>query len=978
MRRAPAAGLLAALLAGCGSAPPSSTGTTGTGGSAGHGGATSTSSSTTTTTTPGTGGAGGGAPQCRGVPVPAGDAPLGADGRSVDVACAGVTLHVAVVESGVLRLRYQGATPASGRASYAVVGTPAADVHPLLGSTADTVLVCTDDLLLEVGRADCHVRARAADGTVILEDPAGGGYFEGQDLGRGVARAAADGEHFYGFGEKTGPLDKRGQALTFWNTDAYQPAFGGYPPDADPLYQSIPFFLGLRGAAAYGVFLDDPHRLRFDLGKADPQRYTLSTAGDEIDQYLLAGPALRDVLARYTRLTGTMPLPPRWSLGYHQSRWGYSPDTEVLAIAGELRSRKLPADAMWLDIQHMNGFRSFTWDPATFPDPADLVQKLGAQGLHAVTIVDPGIKVDPAYDIYADGLAQGAFVSRAGAPYVGQVWPGDASFPDFTAPAVRAWWQTLVARDLGQGVDGLWIDMNEPSNFVMGTNGTVPEDAVCAGDGTPGTMADLHNVYGLSEARATYEGMRAAAPDRRPFVLTRAGFAGIQRYAAVWTGDAPSTWATLRGTLPMLLGMGLSGLPFVGSDVGGYSGGATPELFARWMELGSFSPFFRGHVTSGVPGQEPWQFGTEVEDLSREAMTERYRLLPYLYSLFHEAATTGAPVLRPLVYEFQADPASATVDDEALLGPWLLLAPALDAGATTRTVTLPPGRWFEARSGAVHEGPAQLAMGLTLAALPTFVREGAIVPRFEAGQWSDEKPSPTLSLDVYPAAAETAFTLYEDDGVSFAHQQGVRAEVTYAAQRLAGGARLTASARVGSYAPPARSLRVRVRRVDHPVTEVRLGGQALAGFSGEDAAVAAGKGWFYDARDLSLLVVLPDQAGFTLEMDYDPALVELAPPVLMRFHVQVPAGTPVGTPISIATSASGWTQQALDWDPGMTGASGLVSVPRGDWVFYKYTRGGWATVEKWPACVEATNRYAQGAAHPDKEDTVFGWADWCP
>ncbi|MFT3770715.1 MAG: glycoside hydrolase family 31 protein [Minicystis sp.] len=967
MRRARLAFLALTFLIGCdggGVSPSTASGASSSAG--GAGGMT------------GTGGGGGGVPTCRGTPIPAGDVPVGADGRSIDVACGGVSLSVAVVESGVVRLHYQGSVKPSGRASYAVVGQPSAEAHPLIGSTKDSVLVCTDDVLIEVARADCRVRAAGSDGTVILEDPEGGGYYEGKGLGRGVVRNAEAGEHFYGLGEKTGPLDKRGRVMAFWNTDAYQPAFGGYPPDADPLYQSIPFFIGLRGVAAYGVFLDDTHRLRFDMASTDTQRYTLDTAGDEVDQYLITGPAMRDVIERYTRLTGRMPLPPRWSLGYHQSRWGYSPDTEVLAVAEELRNRRLPADAMWLDIQHMDGFRSFTWDPSGFADPAGLVQGLGALGMHAVTIVDPGIKVDPGYDVYADGLAKGYFVKQNGVPYVGQVWPGDASFPDFTSPDVRAWWGTLVERDLDEGVTGLWIDMNEPSNFVAGTEGTVPGDAVCAGDGTPGTMADLHNVYALNEARATYEGMRAAAPDRRPFVLTRAGYAGVQRYAAVWTGDAPSTWPTLQGTVPMLLGMGLSGLPFVGSDVGGYSGGATAELFARWMQVGSFSPFFRGHVTSGVSGQEPWNFGTEVEDISRNVMTDRYRLLPYLYSLFWEATQTGAPVLRPLVYEFQSDAASTTVGDEAMLGPYLLFAPVLDQGTMTRTVYLPPGRWFEARSGAVHEGPETFAANLTLGAMPAYVREGAILPRFDAGAWTDEKPSKKLYLDLYPAAAESRFTLYEDDGASFAYEQGQSAKVTYSLQRLAGGAKLTVSPRQGAYLPPARALVVRVRRVDHGVTAVRLSGQPLAMFADEDALMAAGKGYFYDARDLSVLVVIPDQAGFDLAMDYDPTLGDPAPTVLMRFSVKLPPGTPTGTKIHIATSASGWTHQPLEWDAGMTSASGLVPVPRGDWVFYKYTRGGWPTVEKWPGCVEATNRYEMGAAHPDKQDTVFGWADWCP
>lgn len=801
--------------------------------------------------------------ECRRASLPAGDAPVGADGRSIAVACGGTTLTVEVIEGGVVRLRYRGSTMPSGRASYAVVGQPDPAAHPRFGSTPDTVLVCTDELLLQVSRNDCRLRAASADGTVLVEDPEGAGYFEGRDLGRGVTRAAAPGERFYGFGEKTGPLDKRGRAMTFWNTDAYS-------PDAGPLYQSIPFFIGLRGGVAYGVFLDDTHRLRFDMAAADPSRYVLATAGDEVDQYLFAGPAIRDVVERYTRLTGRMSLPPRWTLGYHQSRWGYYPDTQVDSVAREFRRRGLPADGIWLDIQHLDGFRSFTWDPRGFPDPAGLVQRLGAIGFKTVVIVDPGLKVDPAWDVYAEGLAQGAFLTRNGRPYVGRVWPGAAVFPDFSAPDARAFWERLVPRTLDKGVQGLWIDMNEPSSFVAEEGGTVPGDVACAGDGVPGTMADLHQVYALNEARATYEGMRAAAPSRRPFVLTRAGFAGVQRYAAVWTGDVPSTWSALRDQLPLLLGMGLSGLAFVGSDVGGFHGGASPELFARWMELGAVSPFFRGHLVRNVPGQEPWQFGPEVEEISRAVMTERYRRLPYLYSLFHEAAQTGAPVLRPLVFEFQGDPASAAVEDEAMLGPYLLVAPILDQGATRRPVYLPPGRWFEERTGAVHEGPQTVASDASLGTLPTYVREGAVVPRLDPVAWSDEKPSATLFLDLYPGRAATRSLLYEDDGISFGYEQGRSVEVAYSLQQLSTGARLVASPRLGTFVPPPRTLEVRFHLVAQSTSAVRLSGQPLPAFSSVDALNAAGAGYFHDVRNHALVARFPETDGFTLDLDCGP------------------------------------------------------------------------------------------------------------
>lgn len=961
MLRRPLAALLLAALPGCGDPPGDPTGS-------GGAGAGSTSSQ---------GGAGGSpASSCHGEEIAPLDLPVSADGLSVVVPCAAQALSVTVIDPAIVRLAFDSAEDA--RPSYAALPQPAPAEKPVFGAAAGAVIVCTEQIRLEIRAQDCHVRATDPAGAVILESPEGGGGVASDGGQKTVRWAAPPGERYYGFGEKTGPLDKRGRSMVFYNTDAYDAAFGGYPPDADPLYASVPFFVALRGAAAHGFFLDNTHRLTIDVAAADEDEIRITAADGPVDQYLFAGPSIAEVVERYTRLTGRIPLPPRWSLGFHQSRWGYSPDTKILAIADELRSRSIPADAMWLDIQHMDGFRSFTWDPVTFPDPDGLTAALAGKGFRSVAIVDPGIKVDPAWDVYTTGVEEGLFLKGPdGDPYVGEVWPGPAVFPDFSDPAARDYWGSLVPRTLGEGVSGLWIDMNEPSNFTGQKGGTVPDELVCDGDGVATTMAEMHNVYAMNEARATYGGMQAFAPDERPFLLTRAGYAGVQRWAAMWTGDAPSSWATLRGTLPMLLGMGLSGLTFSGSDVGGYSGFATPELYARWMLVGSISPFFRAHVTSGVNDQEPWQFGIEVTDVSRAAIEERYRLMPYLYSLFYEASRTGAPVLRPLVYEFQADPQTHTLDDQAMLGPYLLFAPVLDEGATKRSFYLPEGRWFEAWSGAIHEGPKAVETEVVLGALPAFVREGAIVPRRDLVQFTDEKPITTLHLDVYPAEEATSFSLYEDDGHSMSYEGGAHSITTYSTQRSATGAALSAGPREGSFTPPPRDLVIRVRRVDHPPTGVTLEGQPLPALATMAAFDATSQGYFHDDRDLSILVRFPDPGPFDLVLEYDPSIQDPAPDVLMQFEVTVPAGTPQDPPIHFASSANGWTHQPLPW-LGPEKAGGLISVPRGKYLFYKYTRGDWSSVEKYPGCVEANNRYELGKAHPVKQDTVWAWADMCP
>ena len=769
-------------------------------------------------------------------------------------------VRLEALDGGIVHVRY-----GSGDTHSWVVGEIARDASATVGER----VLCTAAMTVRVD--DLGIHAVAPDGTVIADDA--------QPFAPGALVRAAHGDRVYGLGERTGGLDRRGRAWTFWNTDAYDPAFGGWHPDQDPMYQSIPFEVHLAGTA-FGVFTDVTRKMTIDLG-GDTDR--VITDGP-IDQYLIAGPRIADVVDRYTQLTGRPALPPRWALGFQQSRWGYANADEVEAVAAKFRALDLPATAMWLDIQHLRGFRSFTFDPGAFPDPRGMIARLAARGFHVVAIEDPGIKVDPGWDVYDSGKPY--FI------YEGTAWPGAAAFPDLSAPAARTWWSGLVARDLDLGISGIWLDVNEPTTFPEGGGGTtVPDDIAVDGDGAPATMAALHNAYALFEARATRE---AGAP----FVLSRAGYAGIQRYAGAWTGDTPSTWWGLQQTLPMLLGMGLSGEPLVGSDIGGYSGRATPELYARWLALGAISPFSRAHVTNGVPGQEPWQFGVEVTDAARDWLKLRERLEPYLYSLADEAARTGAAILRPLVWEFQDDPAVATLADEAMLGPWLLAAPVVDEGATTRRIYLPAGRWYELASDEVIEGPTTIEVPLRVAALPIFVRAGAIVPTSEA-------------IEIYPGRERSEFVLADETS-----------RTTIAYEPAADGGTVTIS--------PPRALAVRLHRIDHGATDP-------------------------NARTLTATVT--DAMTF----HFDPALDAPHPPIAVTFEVHVPAATPTDVPIAIASSATGWTHVPLAWvAPGV--ARGTITATRGDWIDYKVTRGAWTTVEKQADCSEVPNRVRIAAA----------------
>ncbi|HVA89092.1 MAG TPA: TIM-barrel domain-containing protein, partial [Chloroflexota bacterium] len=461
-----------------------------------------------------------------------------------------------------------------------------------------------------------------------------------------IAKAMAADEVYLGFGQRIGLPDRRGRIVTNWTSDPTH----GHHRGMDNLYQAHPVFLAQRPGLAWGLFLHSTWLSRFDVGATHQDTLEILTHGYELDYYLLYGPSPAEVVERLTGLVGRPALPPLWSLGYHQSRWGYDSAKKALALANGFRDRALPLDAIHLDIDYMRGYRDFTWDPARFPDPPALIAALRAQQVRVVTIIDPGVKydLDAGYAPADQGLAQDVFVRTAdGTPLTGYCWPDAALFPDFTRAATRAWWGACHRDLVEAGVAGIWNDMNEPSIFERpfseggGEQVPMPPDTPLGEAGERTTPAEAHNIYGLLMCRATYEGLRALRPDQRPWVLTRSGYTGLQRYAVAWMGDNHSWWEHLEASVTQLAGMGLSGIPHVGVDIGGYFENASGELYARWIALGAFYPFMRTHSMIGVADQEPWAFGPRVEAVARQFINLRYRLLPYLYTLAHLASRTG-------------------------------------------------------------------------------------------------------------------------------------------------------------------------------------------------------------------------------------------------------------------------------------------------------------------------------------------------
>ena len=544
-----------------------------------------------------------------------------------------------------------------------------------------------------------------------------------------------------GFGERTGRLNRLGQAMDHHTVDVVAVhAHHWRRDDFDPAYVAIPLaILKLAGGAYVGLFFDNPGRTILDVGKRLDDTLMFQAMDGPTDLYLLAGPTLRDVTRHFAELTGRAELPPLWAIGHHQCRWGYEREEDFRRLAARFQEHDIPNGVLWYDIDYMDAYRVFTWDGHDFPDPRRLNDDLRAAGFHTVAIVDPGVKRDPGYPVYDTGIAADVFCQTAsGRPYIGSVWPGDSLFPDFTLPEARDWWAGHLARWMtASGIDGAWLDMNDPatgessSDEMRFERGHTPHDR-------------FHNQYAhfmCAASRAAFEQMD---PRRRPFLLTRSAATGTQRHAAVWTGDNDSNWQHLRMSIPNTLNLGLSGVAFNGPDVGGFMGNTTPELLTRWYQAGFLFPFFRNHSCEGTTRQEPWEFGPVVRARIADAIRSRYRLLPTVYQLFWEHHLHGDPILRPLCYEFD-DIGLEQVDDQFLLGPSLLAAPMLHSRdenhelmvngrpAQVRAVTLPAGcGWFDLNRGEWLAGGQTVRYDVGADESPLFVREGSILP-YHAG-----------------------------------------------------------------------------------------------------------------------------------------------------------------------------------------------------------------------------------------------------
>ena len=768
------------------------------------------------------------------------------DGRRLDLRCGEAAVRIELLTPELLRVRLAPDGPFDHGFSYAVAREewPAAEAAFLVGE--DALELRSAALSCRIQRSPCRISFHDPLGRLLAGDAEGLGWGEPIDGDRPAIcrQRLLPGARFYGLGEKAFPMARRGRRFELYNTD---PAC--YALHDDPIYQSIPFFLGLvalessplggqasQASAAYGLLLDNASRSFFDFGHSHGDTLSFEATAGELRYYFMAAPSLSGVLESYGELTGRMTLPPLWALGFHQARWSYPDEATVRELASQFRQRSIPCDALYLDIDYMDGFRCFTWNQEAFPSYRGMIADLQTEGIKTVAIIDAGVKVDPGYAVHDDGLARGAFVRQAdGSLFMAPVWPGDCYFPDFTDPAVRAWWGQLYAGLLEDGIAGFWNDMNEPALF---DDMILPDDAPFHLEGHGASHRQMHNVYGTQMARATAEGLDRLRPGQRHLVISRAAYAGHQRHAMVWTGDNFSTWEHLRLTVAMGLSLGLSGIPFHGADVGGFAGDCTGELLARWTQLGAFTPFFRNHAAMGSVDQEPWAFGPAIEAICRRAIELRYELLPAIYSAFWEAAQSGLPIMRPLVLSYQYDGRVADLDDQFKLGSDLLVAPVLEPGAAGRSVYLPAGQWYDFWTGERLAGGRDIWADAPLDTIPLYAKAGTVLPMQPVQQHTDEPPAETITLRVYPGVGESLW--YEDDGRTLAYQTGAFRLTRFAVRGDERWVKVQVS-REGAFASPRRRWAWQVYGLAAAPDTVEVDGATV-------------EGWQYDAARRVLAV----------------------------------------------------------------------------------------------------------------------------
>jgi alpha-glucosidase len=758
----------------------------------------------------------------------------------VELTAGSAKLRITAFRDGVIRVRLapQGSFPKDF--SWAVIESPEPpainieDGKNELRMTVGKVVVIVNKAPLLVTFAD------SAGNILLADEPSLPVAWDGTYI-HAWKRMPAE-ENYYGLGDKPGPLNHRNRAYTMWNTD-----FFGWQESDDPLYKTIPFFIGLCKGTAYGIFFDNTYRSSFDFGKESPGYFSFGAEGGELNYYFIAGPEPKKIVQQFTALVGRTPLPPLWSLGYQQSRYSYYPEARAREVVQTLREKKIPADVIYFDIDYQQGNAPFTVNRDYFPHFEKMIADFRAEGMRTILITDLHIKKDPnhGYAPYDSGIKNDVFVkTHDGSLYVGKVWPEDSVFPDFMLSRVRDWWGGLYKNFVDMGVAGFWNDMNEPSTFQT-LSKTMPLDNLHRlDDGTTLDHRALHNVFGMENARATHDGLLRLQPDERPFVLTRAAYAGAERYAATWTGDNSATWNHIGMSVPQIMNLGLSGYPLAGADVGGFAGSPPVDLLTRWYELGVFYPIYRDHAAKGTADHEPWASGPEQEAIRKRYIELRYRMLPFIYTAMEETSRTGVPLMEPIFLEYPEAQNLYGEDHEFLFGRDLFVAPVVTEKVDALDVHLPPGDWYDFWTAQKHSSKDEISLHPALSEMPLYVRAGAIVPMQPVVQSTNEKPDGPLELRVY-TGQDCRGTLYQDDGHTFAYQKGDFLRANFTCKASPGDLTVTSTIEKSAYQPWWNTTQLEIYGAGAAPKEVHIGDRLI-------------HEWRFDAQAHCIMLTVPD------------------------------------------------------------------------------------------------------------------------
>lgn len=673
-----------------------------------------------------------------------------------------LTLEIAFLNNRIIRVTWQ---PGKRIPPYAIAKTEWEKTTVHFSEEQDGHIFRTTELIVRAGR----------DGSLIFQDTLGNllrhdsaPRFQGEKWQH--HSSLQKDEHIYGLGERASTLNLRGRSYRMWNIDPG----GSYQPGKDPLYLTIPVYMGLHSNGSYLIFYENSCDGTFDF--RDQARIEFS--GGALRYYFFSGnPEI--ILKDFTELTGRPELPPRWALGFHQSRWGYASQEQVEKVVDTFEKHNLPLSAIHLDIDYMRGYRVFSVDESRFPDLSGLAKSLSERGIRLVTILDPGVKIDPSYPPYRQGMDQGVFCTLPdNTPAKALVWPGWCVFPDFTSPKTREWWASLYPRLIDLGISGIWHDMNEPAAFAAWGDPTLPKVTVHDLEGQKGDHNQAHNLYGLLMNRSGHEALKKTRPNVRPWILSRSGWAGLQRYSWHWTADVESSWEMLKQTVGTLLGLSLSGIYFSGSDIGGFSDHPSTERFIRWFQLASMTPFFRTHSATGLQPREPWVFGEPALSIIRRQLEFRQKLIPYLYTLSWIAHKSGLPLMRPLFWNEVANPDYWEIDDAYLLGENLLVAPILEEAVTKRTLLLPSGTWFDLITDEIYNGPSPVVVEAPIDKIPVLVKGGSILPLQEEKELVLHLYPPTITAEAVQKGKLESW-LYSDEGDGYGESRADRFLVTW-------------------------------------------------------------------------------------------------------------------------------------------------------------------------------------------------------